>query len=222
MSLETESVWDRTTATGAIVSPMVYNLTIGVVLLWGFMINWIIVSEVSPEWAYSFGMLPFLLGYFASCFLGVYLFNSSDNPFISFLGYNLVVVPFGLVVNMVVSQYHASLVQDAMRTTTMVTVVMMSLGSLFPRFFLSIGNVLGISLIAMIVIELVSVFLFGVDHTIFDWLVALIFCGYIGYDWGRSQSIPMTMDNAVDSAAALYMDIINLFIRLLRIMGDRE
>ncbi len=47
------------------------------------------------------------------------------------------------------------------------------------------------------------------------------FCGYIGYDWGRANQIPKTMDNAVDSAAALYMDIINLFLRILRIMGRK-
>ncbi len=55
-----------------------------------------------------------------------------------------------------------------------------------------------------------------------DWVVVLIFCGYIGYDWGRANQIPKTLDNAVDSAAALYMDIINLFLRILRILGRRQ
>ncbi len=52
-----------------------------------------------------------------------------------------------------------------------------------------------------------------------DGAVALLFCGYIGYDWARANQIPKTVDNAIDSAAALYMDIINLFLRILRIMG---
>ena len=54
-----------------------------------------------------------------------------------------------------------------------------------------------------------------------DWIVALLFCGYIGYDWARANAIPNTLDNAIDSAAALYLDIINLFIRLLHIMSRR-
>jgi FtsH-binding integral membrane protein len=29
------------------------------------------------------------------------------------------------------------------------------------------------------------------------------------------------LDNAIDSAAAIYMDVINLFLRVLRIMGRR-
>jgi FtsH-binding integral membrane protein len=52
--------------------------------------------------------------------------------------------------------------------------------------------------------------------------VVAIFCGYIGVDWSRANSIPKTLDNAIDSAAALYMDIINLFVRILSIMGRSE
>ena len=50
----------------------------------------------------------------------------------------------------------------------------------------------------------------------------MFFLGYIGFDWSRANSIPKTLDNAVDSAASLYMDIINLFLRILRIMGRRQ
>ncbi|HCA63484.1 MAG TPA: hypothetical protein DEP73_05025, partial [Pseudomonas sp.] len=52
-------------------------------------------------------------------------------------------------------------------------------------------------------------------------IVVLIFCGYVGVDWGRANQIPKTLDNAIDSAAALYMDIINLFLRILRILGRK-
>ncbi len=47
------------------------------------------------------------------------------------------------------------------------------------------------------------------------------FCGYIGVDWGRANQIERTVDNAIDSAAALYLDIINLFLRILRIMSKK-
>ena len=32
------------------------------------------------------------------------------------------------------------------------------------------------------------------------------------------RSLPRTLDNAIDSAAALYMDIINLFLHLLDLL----
>ena len=48
-----------------------------------------------------------------------------------------------------------------------------------------------------------------------------IFSGYIGYDWARAQALPKTLDNAVDCAAALYVDIVILFLRLLRMFARR-
>lgn len=95
-------------------------------------------------------------------------------------------------------------------------------GTLFPAFFKKIARALTIALFLVIIVELAMIFIFKVHHGIIDWIVVIIFCGYIGYDWGRAQQIPKTIDNAVDSAAALYMDIINLFLRILRLMGRRK
>jgi len=140
---------------------------------------------------------------------------------VSFFGYNLVVVPFGLIVNLVVSRYDASLVHEAIRITALVTLGMMLLGTLFPKFFASIAGALTVALLLVIVVELVEVFILGIHHGVIDWIVVLIFCGYVGVDWGRANQIPKTLDNAIDSAAALYMDIINLFLRILRILGRK-
>jgi FtsH-binding integral membrane protein len=163
-----------------------------------------------------------LIGYFASCFLSVYLFNKSNKPHISFIGYNFVVVPFGLIVSMVVSQYDNNLVIDAIKITGGVTILMLILGSVFPAFFKKISGTLTIALLVVIIIEFFQIFIIGIHHNWVDWAVAVIFFGHIGYDWVRANQIPKTVDNAVDSAAALYMDITNLFVRILRIPGRRR
>ena len=93
----------------------------------------------------------------------------------------------------------------------------MLLGTLFPAFFRKIFDALLTALVVVLVVEVIEIFIFRIEHGFLDWAVAVIFCGYIGYDWGRANSIPRTFDNAVDSAAALYMDIVNLFVRILRI-----
>lgn len=216
------NVFSRTEIDGDIVSDSTYNAVIGVVLCWGFLVNWLIVKYVDTATLVGIDFRLFLLGYFASCFLGVYLFNSSKDPAVSFVGYNFVVVPFGLVVNMIVSRYEPALVLEAIRITAMVTITMMSLGAAFPKFFEKIHTTLAIALLAVIIIELVQIFILHIETTWTDWIVVTIFCGYIGYDWGRANQIPKTVDNAVDSAAAIYMDIINLFIRILRILGRKK
>ncbi|MDA0148967.1 Bax inhibitor-1 family protein [Vibrio sp. LaRot3] len=215
------NVFERTQTGEPEISSRLYNLIIGAVLCWGFWVNYLMVSTIPVESIMAINPWVFFIGYFASCFAGVYLFSSSSNPLISFLGYNLVVLPFGLVINIVVAQYDPALVVEAIKVTGLVTGIMMILGTLFPAFFARISGALTISLLIVIVIELVQIFVFGIHQAWIDWVVAVIFCGYIGYDWGRANQIPRTVDNAVDSAAALYMDIINLFLRILRILGRK-
>ncbi|WP_350977315.1 Bax inhibitor-1 family protein [Shewanella sp. AC34-MNA-CIBAN-0136] len=215
------NVFKRSSTTDPIISATAYNFAIGLTLCWGFAMNWLMVTNIDPQLIADVNPWIFFIGYFASCFFGLYLFNKSSNPLVSFIGYNFVVIPFGLIINLVVSGYDASIVSEAIRITGLVTIGMMCLGSMFPAFFKKISGALSIALLLVIVVELIEIFVFGIHHGIIDWIVVLIFCGYIGYDWGRANQIPKTLDNAIDSAAALYMDIINLFLRILRILGRK-
>lgn len=218
-----DTVFKRTKkdSPGKIISSNMYNMTIGLVLAYGFTVNWLMVKNIPVDLIVTINPFLFVGGYILSCGVGVYLFVKSENPFVSFLGYNFVVVPFGLIINVVVSQYEPELVLEAMRVTGMVTIVMMLLGTLFPKFFQKIVGTLTVALFVVIIIETVEIILLKSHHGITDFIVVAIFCGYIGYDWGRANSIPKTVDNAVDSAASLYMDIIILFLRILRILSRR-
>lgn len=216
------NIFNRTETNAELLGESQYNLVIGAVLLWGFFVNWLLVVNIDPAFLRSINTWLFLGGYLASCFYGIHLFTKSDKPLTSFIGYNFVVVPFGLVINMVVSVYSPDVVVEAIKITGGVTLVMMALGAMYPAFFQKIQGALIVALLAVFVIEMFQVFILGIHQNWIDWAVAAIFCGYIGYDWGRANQIPKTLDNAVDSAAALYMDIINLFLRILRILGRRN
>lgn len=222
--MESSGVFKRTwsDSVGKELSEAVYNLTIGGVLFYGFLVNWLMVLFIPVRSIASINPIVFFIGYIACCWAGCAIFTKSDKPLVSFLGYNLVVIPFGFIINLVVSRYQPTVVIEAIRVTAMVTFLMMGLGALFPSFFRRISGALFVALIAAVIVECVQLFVFGVDVAWMDWVVALIFCGYIGYDWGRANSIPRTADNAVDSAAALYMDIVILFLRILRILGRRR
>ena len=218
------SIFQRTEemSPGSRISAARYNLIIGSVLCWGFLVNWLMVKFIPYESVASIHWLTFLISYFVSCLVGILLITRSRIPIVSFIGYNLVVVPFGLIINRVVHRYDPLVVLDAIRVTGLVTLVMMVLGSLLPVFFKKIKAALAIALLGVIAIELIEVYVFQIHHGFIDWIIVVIFCGYIGYDWARANSIPKTTDNAVDCAAALYIDIINLFLRMLRIIGRRR
>ena len=216
-----DSVWQRRETTDKPLSDQVYNAVIGGVLLWGFGINYLTVTMIPAEAIASIPYWILMVGYFVSVIAGTIIFQKSDNPAISFVGYNLIVVPIGIILTPLLNTIDPTIIMDALITTGGFTGLMMFLGMTYPKFFLSIGRVLAFSLIGIIVLELGLMFTIGYQPEIIDWIVACLFCMYIGYDWARANKIPKTMDNAVDSAASLYLDIINLFLRIVRILSRR-
>ncbi|ANI18891.1 TPA: Bax inhibitor-1 family protein [Pseudomonas aeruginosa] len=203
------------------ISASVYNLILGAVLLWGFALNWWMVATIPTETIKAINPLVFIIGYFASAIVGCIFIFSSKNPIISFFGYNMIVVPIGLVLVMFIPGHSQENIIAAVRVTTLLTVSMMVLGTLFPAFFKRIEAALFWALCITIVVELLQIFVFDVKLGVMDWIVAAIFCGYVGVDWGRANQIERTVDNAVDSAASLYLDIINLFVRVLEIISKK-
>ncbi len=203
------------------ISAQTYNMIIGGVLLYGFIINMIMVTCLE-DFAMSMNPIAFMIAYFAMALTGGFMVRKSDNPVISFIGYNLIVVPMGLCLTIIINAYlsmgYESTIITAFLITAVVTLVMMALGAMFPTFFLSIGRTLCISLLITIVVEFI-LFLIGIQLGIIDYVVVLIFCGYVGYDWAKANTQTKTVDNAIDTGCELYIDIINLFVRILRILA---
>lgn len=196
-----------------------YNLLIGGVLLWGFVINALMVKYATPH-ILGLNPLGLIIGYFALSIIGMIISAKSDSAIVSFIGYNLVVVPVGAVLSVALVGTSSVSIMHAVIATGSVVAIMTILGSLFPNFFISMGRALFITLTVVVVVELLSM-LFGWHMPSFwDWLVALLFSGYIAYDWAEAQYRPRTADDAVDACAGLYLDIVNLFLRILSISDD--
>ena len=196
-----------------------YNLLLGSVLVWGFFINFLLCFFFGDAIA---RMNPFaiLVIYLVSAVVGILLNTRSGNPLVSFIGYNLVVLPIGLVLSVYVSAFDELSVTLSFLITAIVTLTMMLLSIAFPQLFYSIGPALGVTLLVVLVFDIVLTLIGGFFALgVIDWIVTFIFCGYIGYDYAIAQNREKTADGAIDSACALYLDIVNLFIRVLAIVG---
>ena len=196
-----------------------YNTIIGLILLWGFTVNAIMCTFFQDVFS-SWNPTAVLIGYFVAVIIGICMSQFSDNPIVSFIGYNLVVLPIGIVLSISLKDYYVSSVTQAFILTTLITLLMIIISSIKPEIFESMGSTLFICFSGVIVIELIMMFTSIVTPQWWDWWVALLFCGYIGYDWSKAQEKRKTLDNAVDSAVDLYLDIINLFVRLLGSKDD--
>ena len=115
----------------------------------------------------------------------------------------------------------SSVVRDAFLYTLLISLGMVALSMIVPNLFAKLGGALLGCLFGLIICE-VALLIFHVDQVVTDWIAAGLFSLYIGYDIYRSQQFPKTVDNAVDSALDIYLDIANLFLRILRIMGKRS
>ena len=203
-----------------------YNALIGVLLLWGFVAN-ALMYHFFVDTFMSWNFTVVIIGYFISCLVGIAMSKYSDNAIVSFIGYNLIVVPVGVILSIALTGFEEITIMFAIYITGAVTVVMILLSVIFPKVFLSMGRALGVCLLLVVVVELIALlgarfFNWPYLPTIWDALVALLFCLYIGYDWAKAQERPRTADNAVDAVVELYLDIINLFIRVLEILGNSK
>ena len=207
-----------------------YNLALGGSVMYGLLLNIIICVTLGNRLTVMVNHNPMyalylIIGYVVCCIAGTLISTKSKSPVVSFIGYNLVVVPIGLVLSLSVSAYvragAGDIVLQAIAYTAISAGCMIVLSIAFPDFFSGLGKILFGSLIGLLVAGLLSMFLFPGAYNLITWIGAAIFALYIGYDFWRAQQFPKTLDNAIDCSLDIYLDIINLFIRILRILGSR-
>ena len=207
------------------ISDRAYNFAIGGILVYGLLMN------VGMCYAFGDSIVEFVLGspamfyiaYFVLCFGGIMLSSKSDNAVLSFVGYNMVAVPIGLVLTVTIYAYGglgSEVITQAFIITALITGFMVAFAVYKPEFFEKLGGVLFACLGGLVLAEVVLL-IFRVDQEITSWIGAALFSLYIGYDFHKAQAYQKTLDNAVDSALDIYLDVINLLLRIIRILGSK-
>jgi FtsH-binding integral membrane protein len=184
-----------------------------------------VAASLSRNWGLDWLLM---IGSLVFAIIGVIISAKSDNPAISFVGFMLVAVPFGLLLGPVVSLYTDASVARVLTLTTAIVVVLGVIGAVVPasleiwRGWLFGGLLLLLG--GMFFVPLMG--LFGVPIggalTALDWFGVVLFGGYVIYDLNRAMRIAYTLDNSVDAAVAIYLDFFNIFIRLLALLGEND
>ncbi len=207
-----------------------YNMALGGSVMYGLILNIIICLTLGNRLTLEVYKNPMvalylIIGYVVLSLIGIFMSSKSKSPVVSFIGYNFVCVPIGLVLSLTVSAYlragAGDLVLQAIAYTAISAGCMIVLSIALPEFFSGLGKILLGCLIGLLIAGIISVFFFPGAYNIVTWVGAIIFALYIGYDFWRAQQFPKTLDNAIDCSLDIYLDIINLFIRILRILGSR-
>ena len=200
-----------------------YNVLIGVHLLFGLALTSFLCIKlpyVFPQ-VYSVHPVVFSLGFFVTCLIGGWI-ATKGNYLLSIIGFAMNVLGFGALLSLSLMFYPAHLIFIA-AVLTFVVVLTMTVAAVFmPNAFLSIGKAISIAILGLIVAEFVTYFMGIFYPNVFLVIGIFIFSLYVGYDWARGQQYPSTPSYACYTALQLYLNIINLFIRILRLMGRRR
>jgi hypothetical protein len=98
---------------------------------------------------------------------------------------------------------------------------MMLVATLIPAAFESMAIGVSIAMLISVGIEVIAMCL-GYCTGIAEFLFIVCISLHIGRDWVKAQACPKTLDNAVDSTVDLYIEIIALFILILRHLADKD
>lgn len=99
-------------------------------------------------------------------------------------------------------------------------------GYFTKRDVTKIGNMLFVALIAIIIISIINIFLRSSSIELGISIISvIIFMGYVIYDMNNIKYLLSSLDDdkaSVYGAFQLYLDFINIFIRLLELFGKKE
>ncbi len=216
------ALWKRTGESD--LSARQYAAWITLLTVYGIAISAETASLVSGR---SFS-LWFTLAAFLVATFGVFMTWENVSPIVSFVGYTLITIAFGFIAGPIVARYtNASVVRILLLSGAMVLGLGI-VGALIPRslegwwtwllggmLILLAGNVvLPFALLIGIPV--------GSAWGALDWVGVILFSAIVIYDINHAMRIPYTMKNAIDSAAEIYLDFVNIAIRLLAAFGKDD
>jgi len=135
----------------------------------------------------------------------------------------------GMTLSVIFLRYTSASIASTFFITAGTFAVMSVYGYFTKTDLTKLGNMLGMALIGIIIASIVNIFMQSeMMYWIISYVGVLVFTGLIAYDTQKIKALAYAEDNehtqklALCGALSLYLDFINLFIMLLRILGDRK
>ena len=148
------------------------------------------------------------------------------NPMTTKILYIIYCLITGITFSSIFIAYEVSSIISIFLITSIIFAVLALYGYKTKRDLTNVGTILLFALIGILLAGVVNIFL---QNTMFDIVLTslgvLIFIGYIAYDVQKVKYLVTYVGEekaAVYGAFSLYLDFINLFIRLIQLFGKRN
>lgn len=207
-----------------------YYATIGLLLLGGFAIlaltSWLAVQPaIAPMIEGNY--LAISIGSIVLTIVGMVLIGvgtSKESVGLMLAGYLIFAVAFGATTSIWLPRYNFNTVTKAFVLTAGISLLFTAVGMLFPRAIEKAAAVASVAFIGIMIASIVMFFFYQQGLAAGGWLdyvLVGIFAIFIGYDTHKAATLEPTMYNAIMSATNIFVDIINMFLHILRIL-DRD
>lgn len=208
-----KTVWNRTYGR-ADVSDSTFNAIFALTTILGMGI-YAFAATLSET---PLGLWSFLL-IFGISLLGTFVTAGDFIP-LKLVGLTMISGGLGYISGPYIHQYKFDSIMEVVLMTVIVTAIFGAAGMIYPKSLENWGSTIFISLIALIVAQvLCGIFLGRAAQTWMDWIGVILFCGILVFDFNRAQRVSRTASNAMDCGIHVFLDIANIFIRLLSLFG---
>lgn len=204
-----------------------YNLLMGGLVMLGFAVIALCAGLAStPGFLYAVldNYPAVTIGSLVASIAGVVVINlgmKREGFGMALGGYALVVCSIGFTTGLLLPLYDLPSIANAAVGTALIAMLFTLLGASYPRVFARVQGVAVVSLLALLLVGLVGG-LMGMPLGWLDYAIILVFCGFIGYDTYRAQQCEPTVKMAIFNAVQIWLDLVNVFVRILSIVGNRE
>lgn len=174
----------------------------------------------------SIGILPIIIVELAIAF-AMGFFIKKLSPLMTKIFYIIYSITTGVTFGTIFLAYR----MDSIITIFLVAALLFGLlafyGYTTKKDITKIGTLLFIALLASLIVSILNVFIFkssGLEFGL-SLLIIIVFLGYVAYDMNNIKYLVNALDEdkaAVYGAFQLYLDFINIFIRLLELFGKRN
>ena len=148
------------------------------------------------------------------------------NPLTAKICYILYSIVTGVTFSTIFITFEMSSIIMVFLITALLFGLLAAYGYFTKRDVTKIGNMLFVALIAIIIISIVNIFLRSSSIELGISIISvIIFMGYVIYDMNNIKYLLSSLDDdkaSVYGAFQLYLDFINIFIRLLELFGKKD
>jgi FtsH-binding integral membrane protein len=221
MATTTANVWDGLKSNAQQNHRMSLNAFMGTISFWtlaGIVFSAVIAYVTPASIGREFWILLLLS---IVPFIGIGMTARSSNPLVSLLGYALVAGSFGAMLGPVLATHTSANLVRVMGITGALTIAFGVAGVVYPKslshwigwlFFALLGLIIGRFFVLFAMMANLPV---QGALSLLDCIGIGLFSIFILYDLNRAKRLERTHDNAIDVAAALYLNILNLFLSIL-------